>query len=83
MTHDGGSTSAPRETDIRLCTLIEEELEAVLFHKERLDLLYPKHAKELTSDQLWGIARARTIIKLCAPWCDTRVLGCAEENEFF
>jgi hypothetical protein len=78
MTHGDGSTSAPRETNVRLSALIEEELESVLIQKERLDLSYPTHIKEMSSDQLWNIARARVIIRLCAPWCDARVEGCGK-----
>jgi hypothetical protein len=78
MTNGYGSLSATRETSFQLSRLIREELQAVTFHKERFDLHFPKHTKQLSSLQLWHIARARTIIKLCAPWCDTRVEGCAE-----
>ena len=80
MTNGYGSPAATRETNVLLSRLIREELEAVSFHKERLDLHFPKHTKELSPLQIWHIARARTIIKLCAPWCDQRVEGCAESE---
>jgi hypothetical protein len=83
MIQVNGSTSAPRETDIRIAALIEEELESVKYRKERLDLYHPKHAREMSSDQLCEIARARVIIRLCAPWCDARVPGCGEDSEYF
>ncbi len=78
MTNGYGNPAATMETNAQLSRLICEELEAVAFHKERLDLHFPKHTKELSPLQMWCIARARTIIKLCAPWCDTRVEGCGE-----
>ncbi len=80
MTSGLRNSASMRAAHFQLSRLIREELEAVTFHKERLDFHFPKHTKELSRSQLWHIARALTMIKLCAPWCDQRVEGCANSE---
>ena len=67
MTYGNGWGSIAMDPYVRLSELIEEELESLTLTKQKYDHRYPRQAKEFTSDQLWCIARAMVIHRLCAP----------------
>jgi hypothetical protein len=79
MTDGNGSASIARETNARFDRLVTEELQSVIFDKERYDFQYPGHAIDLAGNRLRHIARERVLTRLCAPFCDERVEGCGEE----
>jgi len=67
MTYDDGWGSIAMDPYVQLSELIEDELEAVTFTKQKYDLRYPRQTKELSPEQLWHIARVMVIHRLCAP----------------
>jgi hypothetical protein len=81
MIPDYGTASMARESNALLSRLVSEELQNVVFDKERYDLRYPTHVKELSRRSLRAIARRRVIIRLCAPFCDADAEGCGEVLE--
>lgn len=82
MTLGDRSTSAARETNVQLSRLVQYELESVIYDKKRLDERFPLHAKDLTYDHLWAVARARVMVSLCEPWWDEGGDGCGEGSLF-
>ena len=57
----------PHETSRKLAGIIMQEMEAMTFTKERYDLEFPDHAKDLARVAMWGIARSKVIEELCTP----------------
>jgi hypothetical protein len=67
MTYGDGRGSIARDPYVQLSQLIEEELESVTLAKQKYDHRHPRQTKELSPEQLWRIARAVVIHRLCAP----------------
>ncbi len=65
-----GNGNSPRENNARLSEMVQREFELLNFKKERYDLNYPEHAKELTKSEIRQIAREKVTQDLCTlPSC--------------
>ncbi len=60
-----GNGNSPRENIARLSEMVQRELEALTFRKERYDLTYPEHVKNLAKPEMRQIAREKVIEELC------------------
>lgn len=59
----------PYEANLQLAGMIFQEMEFMAFTKERFDLAFPEHAKDLSRPQMWTIARSKVVEQLCVPEC--------------
>lgn len=57
----------PYEPSRKLAGMIIQEMESMTFTKERYDLEFPDHAKDLARVEMWRIARSKVIEELCIP----------------
>jgi hypothetical protein len=69
MNAEDRTNPLPHEANLRLAGMIFQEMEAMAFRKERYDLEFPDHAKDLTRLQMWTVARGKVIHELCMPEC--------------
>jgi len=69
MTAKNLITPLPYEANLKLAGMIFLEMEAMTFTKERYDLDFPDHAKDLSRLQMWTIARRKVVEQLCIPDC--------------
>lgn len=69
MTRMLRSGSVSVEDEIGLIERIQREMESMMFNKERHDIDYPGHKKDLPQDELQQIARKKVIQELCIPPC--------------
>jgi hypothetical protein len=69
MNAEDRTSQLPHEANLRLAGMIFQEMEAMTFRKERYDLEFPDHAKDLTRLQVWTVARGKVIHELCMPEC--------------
>jgi hypothetical protein len=72
-----GNGHAPRENNALLSEMVQREFEMLTFRKERYDLNYPEHFKELTNPEIRKIARLKVMEDLCVLPC------CPEECPSF
>jgi hypothetical protein len=68
------SGSASLEGQVGLTTRIQREMESLMFNKERYDMEYPDHTKNLVRHQLQQLAREKVIQELCIPPCSAEDL---------
>jgi len=65
-----GNTYGPRENNALIFAMVQRELESMTFRKERYDLNYPDHAKDLTKSEIRRLARHKVMHELCfLPCC--------------
>jgi hypothetical protein len=62
-------TPFPYEANLQLAGMIFQEMEFMTFTKERYDLAFPEHIKDLSRPQMWTIARGKVVEQLCVPEC--------------
>jgi hypothetical protein len=77
---NGGS---PRENSGQLSEMVQREFEDLSFKKERYDLNYPEHVKDLAKSEIRQIAREKVMQDLCfLPRCSERCpsFGDCREN---
>ncbi|MBI4965331.1 MAG: hypothetical protein HY913_18790 [Desulfomonile tiedjei] len=69
MNTNNGTSPLPYEANMKLAGMILQEMEFMSFTKERYDLSFPDHAKELSRLQMWSMARRKVVEELCVPDC--------------
>ena len=61
------SLQFPNESNLHLSRLIHQEMESMFMAKERYDLDFPDHAKEISTTEMWQIARRKVLADLSEP----------------
>jgi hypothetical protein len=69
MTKTLRNGSVPIEDEIGLIERIQRELESMTFNKERHDMDYPDHKKDLPQEEMQQMARKKVLQELCIPPC--------------
>jgi len=65
-----GNGDSPRENNALLSEMVQREFELLSFKKERYDLNYPEHVKDLAKSEIRQIAREKVTEELCfLPCC--------------
>jgi hypothetical protein len=67
MIAEGKNASGAARIDAQLSMLIRREMDSMMAGKERYDLDFPAHAKQLTRPEIRQMARKRVMHDLCLP----------------
>ena len=57
----------PTESHPHLSRLIHQEMESMFMSKEKYDLTFPDHAKEISTHEMWKMARRKVLADLSEP----------------
>ncbi len=73
----------PRENNARLSEMVQREFEDLVFRKQRYDMNYPEHVKDLAKSEIRQIAREKvvedlSVLPCCPEQCPT--FGDCREN---
>lgn len=56
-----------RENNRKFNGMIIREIESIMLEKQRYDFDFPDHAKMLSSQEIWHIAKSKVMEDLCLP----------------